>query len=727
MTSPYLAGPTGRGYVLVVRRIWPLLLLAACTQADKPNIGHTQLAGAGATFSADGPVAFGEVDVGGTGMQSVVLTNTGSIAVNVDGLTFGGAGAAAYSTQATVPLTVTASSSVMVQIDFAPTMVATYDATLTVSNDSPGGNFDVVISGTGAGPAINLPANSVDFGGVPLGTDADRSLTIQNQGSRTLSITSSALGGNDAGDFSVQSTLPLDVPAGGSVELMLRFTPSAAGSRTATVDLTTNDPATAMVTIDLTGIGGDAQLMVAPTEIDFGSVEVGQNGTSDLTISNPGSATLTVTTMVFSGPNANEMSLSMPAPLDIPGGGNTTITVTFAPTVVGERDATLTLTSNGAPPTLDIDLDGEGTSPDVTIDPTTLQLGPIGIGMMSDVEIVDVTNTSGGPIQLQGLTISGGAAGRFAIIDTTIPQTIDAAATATVGVRFVPSDAGRADAFLNVDLDVVDATVRLIGRSEIPELVFSPMTLDFGSQFVGVPSTARRVTLENDSNVDLTITRLAIEGADAGSFALVDAEQTPFVIGRQGDRDVMVQFTPAATQQATAQLVIESDDPNAAGAVVMLLGLGVSEVLSVSPMNVAFGAQAPGGPSYEAVDVTNVTREQIVLIEPLITGTGSAAFSVTDAPDMLTADATERVGIRFASNTPGNYVAELRLATTDEDIPPAVVMLSGTITGSGGDGTNPEDDDIKGGCGCSTSHRADRSASWLALVLVGLFLLRRRP
>lgn len=81
-------------------------------------------------------------------------------------------------------------------------------------------------------------------------------LTVQNIGtSTTLSVTSAVITGANASEFVTTSTTPFSVNSGSSSIFNIDFTPTAAGTRTATLTYTTNDPNNSSFVVNLYGVG----------------------------------------------------------------------------------------------------------------------------------------------------------------------------------------------------------------------------------------------------------------------------------------------------------------------------------------------------------------------------------------------------------------------------------------------------------------------------------------
>ncbi len=104
-------------------------------------------------------------------------------------------------------------------------------------------------------PEINVTPTTIDFGTVNTGsTSPAQAVTIQNQGDVSLSISSIALSGADAARFAISSNnCGSSVSAGGSCTVQLTFTPTAAGSRSALLVITSNDSDESTVNVALTG------------------------------------------------------------------------------------------------------------------------------------------------------------------------------------------------------------------------------------------------------------------------------------------------------------------------------------------------------------------------------------------------------------------------------------------------------------------------------------------
>jgi len=81
-------------------------------------------------------------------------------------------------------------------------------------------------------------------------------LTLENIGtSLTLSVTSAAITGANASEFVATTSAPLTIGATGNTLFNIDFTPTAAGTRTATLTYSTSDPNNSSFVVNLYGVG----------------------------------------------------------------------------------------------------------------------------------------------------------------------------------------------------------------------------------------------------------------------------------------------------------------------------------------------------------------------------------------------------------------------------------------------------------------------------------------
>jgi hypothetical protein len=261
-----------------------------------------------------------------------------------------------------------------VNVDFTPASVASFSGTLTITSDDPDEpTVQVTLSGAGVEPEIDLPVASLDFGEVMIGTTATASLQIHNVGGWPLTV--SAISSGDP--FAPQPPPPPDViiPAGGSAQVDVDFTPTLLGPAGGTLTITSDDPDEPTVAVALSGVGV-APDIAAPPNLEFGDREVGVPVTAQVGILNLGDATLDVTDISSDDPAFVPQQTSAA----VPPGGDFVFDVIFTPGVTAPFSGALTITSNDPDePTVAVPLSGAGVATpfvtDIFLNPTSLKIG----------------------------------------------------------------------------------------------------------------------------------------------------------------------------------------------------------------------------------------------------------------------------------------------------------------------------------------------------------------
>jgi alpha-1,3-glucanase-like protein/F5/8 type C domain-containing protein/HYDIN/CFA65/VesB family protein/centrosomal CEP192-like protein len=231
-----------------------------------------------------------------------------------------------------------------------------------------GGNSGWNTTYCGPWPTPNLPADglttspsSLAFGSQSTGTTSGaQSLTVTNSGSTTASVSSIST----TGDFAQTNTCGSSIAAGASCTVSVTFHPTAAGTRTGALTITSNAPSSPnTVGLSGTGVAPGPVLNASPGSLSFGSLTVGTtSGAQTVTVLNSGTASATVSAVTTSGDFAQTNTCGTVAV-----GASCTVSVTFKPTTGGARSGTLTITSNA------------------NNSPTTVSLGGTGIDSNTDL------------------------------------------------------------------------------------------------------------------------------------------------------------------------------------------------------------------------------------------------------------------------------------------------------------------------------------------------------
>jgi hypothetical protein len=206
---------------------------------------------------------------------SVHVENEGNAVLDVSAATIGGTDASVFAVDASDCLggPVLVGIGCDLEVTFIPSTLGAAAATLTIESDDPGGDLEVSLSGTGVTPtpSITVDPTSVDFGAEKVGTvSAPETITIGNEGSAALQVSSISLAGLDAADFDLDpaSCATASIPVGGECELMVAFEPAAAGASQAEVVIASDD-AGGPAAVSLAGSGIEPGISIAPAALQF--------------------------------------------------------------------------------------------------------------------------------------------------------------------------------------------------------------------------------------------------------------------------------------------------------------------------------------------------------------------------------------------------------------------------------------------------------------------------
>ncbi len=292
--------------------------------------------------------------------QTVYVTNTGTAALDLTGAALGGTDASNFRIPSSDCSTRILSPSEFceVTVAFKPPAVGGYSATLNFTDNAAGSPQMVNLSGTGVVPTVSLSTTSVNFNSQPTGmTSAAQPVVLTNTGMGTLSISTAAISGANAGNFamSTDTCSGATLTYNGTCTINLTLTPSATGSLSATLTFTDNNNAVKNSTqpVSLSGTGTTPLVGFNPSAgLSFGSQSLSTASTAQTeTVTNLGASNLTISTVTMGGTNAGDFTKGTDActGATLLPSGTCTVGVTFTPSALGVRTATLNLNSSGNP------------------------------------------------------------------------------------------------------------------------------------------------------------------------------------------------------------------------------------------------------------------------------------------------------------------------------------------------------------------------------------------
>ena len=136
----------------------------------------------------------------------------------------------------TLPLTLNPGESTSITIKATPTVKGNLSGNLNIRTNAPG-SPSANVALTAAYVLRYDHAATEDFGTVMTDKPAERCVRLTNTSALDIAIEQATFTGSDAGLFSTVTTLPLQIAAGQSAELCVKFAPATAGGKSATMNV----------------------------------------------------------------------------------------------------------------------------------------------------------------------------------------------------------------------------------------------------------------------------------------------------------------------------------------------------------------------------------------------------------------------------------------------------------------------------------------------------------
>jgi hypothetical protein len=454
--------------------------------------------------------------------------------------------------------------------------------------------------------------------------------------------------------------------------------------------------------VTLTGVGIPSAPIASLTEASlvFGSESVGsRSGAQSVTLSNQGSATLTVSNIALTGANASDFAIATSGTTcPVSGGtvivqGNCSVAIQLAPQTPGAKNASLSFTDNAPGSPQQVTLSGSATAASsLQVSPPSLTFAAQSQGTTSAPQNVTILNNGGAAAEVSGIAISGPNAGDFSSPASCIPNPVPAGMSCQISVTFTPAATvpGIRTATLSVPAGN-PPTVALTGTATQAGISV-PTSVNFGSQLAGgAGGTPQPITVTNSSSGPfagaLMTTSLSRTGPNAGDF----------VIASGGDGCTGQSIAPAGT--CTIQVAFKPLQSATCGA----NGGSRSATLTLND-------NAPGSPqgiplSGTASDFCIASTPSQPVVEPITAGqsatylleinssaafAGSAALSCSVPATLLgactitTTPATNPPVVQISAASPGQFQVVVS-STAAGSTPSSSALQRGNPTWPGGE------------------------------------------
>ncbi len=619
--------------------------------------------------------------------QPVAVFNGGEASLTISDIEIAGANAADFSLvggSACLGQAISPGPTVKCsfEVGFTPSSVGPEVAVVAVFDNAPGSPQILELVAAGQAPAAAISPLNLNFGGQPQNsTSALQTITLTNAGTQTLTITSVVEGGPDIAVFAnIQKSDPgtpscranIVLVSGGQCVAKYSFAPNAVRTFHAEVDFfdTSGQSPSAEQIVSLTGIGTATAPIanLSASSLAFGSETIGSSsGAQSVTLTNQGSAALSVTGVAFAGTNAADFAIAATGTTCPVAGGtlvvraSCTVAVELAPQTPGPKSASLAFTDNAAASPQQVKVTGTATSPQsLQVSPASLMFPAQSEGIGSAPQSVTILNSGAAAAEITGIAISGPNAADFTSPASCTPNPVPAGKSCQIGVTFMPGTTtpGIRSATLSVPAGS-PPTVALSGTATQAGISV-PTSINFGSQFAGgAGGPPQPIVVANSSSGAfagaLTIASVAKSGANPGDFALVADSCTGSSTPPGATCSVQVAFKPASVCPVIAgtrnAILMLNDNAPGSPHSVPLSGTAMEFCISTTTGQPVVGPVKAGNPATYSLAVSSFAGF-----------TGSASLACAVQPDSGEA----------------SFVGSCAINTTPPTNPPVVQIAPGS-------------------------------------------------
>ncbi len=576
-------------------------------------------------------------------------------------------------------------------------------------------------------PANILTGGSFNFANTSVsgGTDA-RTFTIQNLGlaGNSLTVSNVSVAGGNASDFIVSAiSLPATVAGASSTNFTVTFDPSAAGARTTTLTIASNDCDEASYTITLNGTGLDPEIDIQESAVSitdgsgttaFGNADI-VSGTvvKTFTIFNTGTQALTVGAITIAGADAADFTVTSAPPASIAAGANATFQVTFDPSTGGAKNATISIVNNdGNENPYDWSFTGTGLVPEIDIQGNSISIvdGDIAPSTTDFTDFLGnatrtftILNTGAGTLTIGAISFSGTNAASFSV--TTAPaatvapgastifvvtcsSAIAGTKTATISIANNDSNENPYDFALQATPAAAMTITGIDNATPVAPFTINPITTgnvvsttngtSYGTTDVNTGAIFHTFTINNTGSLALSITSLTLGGGSPADYKVSTQPASSVTAG--GSTTFVVKFNPSASRARAATLTIATNDPTTPSFVINLTGTGTSQEIDVQGNGVSIPGDAAGFATVTTANFTdfsstNVTRtftikntgtSALTIGSITFTGTNPGDFSVSTAPaSSVQAGSSTTFVVTFAPTATGVRTANINIFNND--------------------------------------------------------------
>jgi hypothetical protein len=608
----------------------------------------------------------GSATVGSKTTSTITLSNTGSADLTVSVITV--AGAPFNVTGIATPKVISAGQSTTMGVTFAPTAAGMDSGSISILSNDPASPATIGLSGVGTSAPVGhltLNPSTLTFGNVLVGSSSVLAATVTNSGQGAVHISQVFASGTGYSESGLAT--PATLAPGQSAQVQVTFAPTATGTGGGTVGITSDAPGTAPG-LAMSGTGVQPGISVSPASISFGSLVDGQSKAQPVTITNTGTANLTITQVGPTGAGVSVNGITMP--LTIAAGQSTSFNVLYAPQSAGNTNGSVSVASNApnSPASVAISGTGIAATSTISVNPNVLSFGNVNTGSSAN-QTITVTNTGNSSTTISQVGVSGQSLSASGL---STPLTLTPGQGASLNVKFSPTSMTSVNGLVSIVSDQGTTTVAVTGTGAQATLAVSQSTVTFSNVVTG-STNSQSIQISNTGNASLTITQANITASGFSASGL----SLPATLAAGQSGTVNVQFLPQTAGTVAGSLSLVSNAANSP-ATIALSGSSVAstQTLSVSASSLNFGSVNDGSSLSKTVTLTNTGNADVSISQITVGGTGfvlsGAGTGITLSPGQSTS-----FNVQFSPTTAGAVTGSASI-TSNASGSPAAVGLTGT-------------------------------------------------
>jgi hypothetical protein len=423
-------------------------------------------------------------------------------------------------------------------------------------------------------------------------------------------------------------------------------------------------------------------ITVAPTTNDFGRSRPNVTVDRIITVSNPGTASLSVSAAAFTGVDASAFTIvSGGAPFTVAAGATHQMTVRWTPRRGGTpaKSATLSLTSDAPTSPTTASLSGTVIDPIASKLMASVTLGSKRIDSTHASSHTVLRNTGNDTLNVSSIVVSGADAGTgIRLLSAGGATRIAPDSSLTVRIELAPTArrAYAATLTINHDDSTGSTSYAISGTGIAPLISASSDSLDHGNVRVQSNGTAE-LWLRNSGNAPMSVSGFSFIGADSTAFQPIMPATFPTVIAVGDSTLVRVRFAPTARRGYSATLRVATDAIPATMSFA-LAGRGVAPVASMPQIAVIGTAAVGASIETQALAIRNLGDAPLSVTMLSIGGAHASEFSLvgTSLPATIAPGDSLPLRVRFQPTVFGSRTADLSVASDDPLLATSLVTLT---------------------------------------------------